>query len=489
MTEKEKQLYEDRLKKVESMRQAGIDPYPAKSERSSLISAALEKFAALSKAKKKITLAGRIRGIRGHGGIIFGHLEDASGGMQFMLRQEDLGAKKFANFEKYFDIGDFIEGSGTLTETKRGEKTLLLSGFKMLAKSLRALPEQYHGLADIELRLRKRYLDMIANPEVRELFRKKAKFWKVIREFLEKQGFIELDTPVLEDVPGGADANPFVTHHDALNRDFYLRISLELPLKKIIVGGYEKIYEIGKVFRNEGISAEHLQDYLMCEFYWAYADYEALMVMLENFYKHIAKETTGGLTTEWQGHKLDWGKPWPRLDYFSVIRKETGINLGQASDKDLEKAAKKAGVAVEKAWGRGRIVDHIFKKIVRPKLIQPCFLVNHPVEVSPLSKLSPKWTGRVERVQVLAAGTELGNGWSELNDPVDQRQRFEEQMKMHRAGDTEAQMMDESFVEALEYGMPPTAGFGLSERLFAVLMDKPMRETVVFPPMRQEKNE
>lgn len=489
MTEKEKQLYEDRLKKAESMRQAGIDPYPSKTERSFLISAALAKFAAFCKAKKKITLAGRIRGIRRHGGIIFGHLEDASGIMQFMLRQEDLGAKKFADFEKYFDIGDFIETSGTLTETKRGEKTLLLSGFKMLAKSLRALPSEWHGLADIEIKLRKRYLDMVANGQVRELFRKKARFWSAIRGFLEKEGFVEMDTPVLEDVPGGADANPFVTHHDALDRDFYLRISLELPLKKIIVGGFEKIYEIGKVFRNEGISAEHLQDYLMCEFYWAYADYEELMAMLEKFYKHIVKQTTNGLATEWQDHKLDWGKPWPRFDYFELMEKEAGVNLENVSDKDLEKVAKKAGITAEKGWGRGRIIDHLFKKIVRPKLIQPCFLVNHPVEVSPLSKRNPKLPGRVERVQVVAAGTELGNGWSELNDPVDQRQRFEEQMKMRRAGDAEAQMMDESFVEALEYGMPPTAGFGLSERLFAVLMDKPMRETVVFPPMRQEKNE
>src|SRR3989344_4804866 len=262
MTEKEEQLYQDRLRKLEALRKAGIDPYPAKSGRTHAVSEVLEKFSVFSKQKKKITLAGRIRGLRKHGGITFANLEDGTGSMQFMLREQDLGKEKFAEFETTFDIGDFIEVTGTLTETKRGEKTLLLSGFTILAKSLRALPEQWHGLADAEIRLRKRYLDMISNPEVREMFLKKAKFWKALRFFLEDKGFIEVDTPVLEDKTGGADANPFVTHHDALDRDFYLRISLELPLKKIIVGGFEKIYEIGKVFRNEGISPEHLQDYL-----------------------------------------------------------------------------------------------------------------------------------------------------------------------------------------------------------------------------------
>lgn len=487
MSQKEEQLYNDRLKKLEALRAAGIDPYPAKSHRSHTIAEVIEKFAALSKQRKKIILAGRIRGIRQHGGIVFANLEDGSGRIQFMLREEDLGAKKFASFEEYFDIGDFVQVIGTLTETKRGEKTLLLSDFTILAKSLRALPEQWHGLSDLEIRLRRRYLDMIANPEVRAMFVKKSAFWKAIREFLEKAGFLEVDTPVLEDKTGGADATPFVTHYNALDRNFYLRISLELPLKKIIVGGFEKVFEIGKVFRNEGISPEHLQDYLHCEFYWAYADYEELMEIVEKLYKHIVKETTGGTVTEWQGHKLDWGKTWPRLDYFELVEKEAGVDLEKISEGELAKTAKKMGVEIERGWGKGRIIDYIFKKKVRPKLIQPSFLINHPVEVSPLAKKNAKLPGRVERVQVVAAGSEVGNGWSELNDPIDQRERFEEQTKLREAGDEEAQMMDESFVEALEYGMPPTAGFGLSERLFAILMDKPIRETVVFPPMREEK--
>jgi lysyl-tRNA synthetase class 2 len=488
-TEKQLKLYQDRLKKLQELQKLGIDPYPAESFHSHAVAEVLKSFASFEKSKKKLTLVGRIRATRQHGGLIFGNLEEASGNIQFMLREQDIGQQKLLEFQKLFDVGDFLQITGSLIETQRKEKTLAVADFKLLAKSLRALPEKWHGLTDVESRLRKRYLDMISNPEVREIFLKKARFWKALREYLEKAGFVEVDTPALEDVPGGADATPFVTHHNALDRDFYLRISLELPLKKLLVGGFEKVYEIGKVFRNEGISAEHLQDYLECEFYWAYADYEKLMDFLEELYKYVVKETANGLVTEWQGHKLDWGRAWPRLDYFELFEKETGIKLQETSDEKLIKFAKNLGVNLEKGWGRGRIIDQIFKKQVRPKLVQPCFLLNHPVEVSPLAKRSKKLPGRVERVQVLAAGTELGNGWSELNDPLDQKQRFEEQMKLRERGDEEAQMMDESFVEALEYGMPPAAGFGLAERLFSVLMDKSIRETVIFPPMREERHE
>lgn len=488
MTEKEQQLYQDRLKKLQGLRAAGIDPYPAKSQRTHTVGEALENFSALAKKEKPVVLTGRIRAIRAHGGIVFGNLEDSSGKIQFMLREEDTGGEKYQAFQKFLDIGDFLEISGSLTETKRGERTIVATGFAVLAKSLRALPEKWHGLTDTETRLRLRYLDMIMNPETRTLFQKKAQFWKALREYLEKRGFLEVDTPALEDVPGGADAAPFVTHHNALDRDFYLRISLELPLKKIIIGGLEKVYEIGKVFRNEGISTEHLQDYLECEFYWAYADYEELMTFVEGLYKHIVKETTGSWVTEFADEKLDWVKKWPRVDYFEVVEKETGVKLQDYdTDEKIKDLAKKLGLTIPREWGRGRVIDYIFKKKVRPKLLQPCFLINHPIDVSPLAKRNPKLPGRVERVQVLAAGTELGNGWSELNDPLDQKKRFEEQMKLRAQGDEEAQMMDESFVEALEYGMPPTAGFGLSERLFSVIMNKSARETVIFPPMREEK--
>lgn len=489
MTAKEEQLFRDRLKKLEALRKIGIDPYPSGCGRTYSIAEILEKFASLKRTKKRVTLAGRIRAIRLHGPLVFGNLEDASGNLQFLLRQENLN-QKFSQFVDLIDTGDFLEVSGILTETKRGEKTLKLSNFKILAKSLRALPDKHHGIADIETRLRKRYLDMIMNHEVRDLFQKKAKFWKALREYLEKKGFMEIDTPTLEDVPGGADATPFVTHHKALDRDFYLRISLELPLKKIIIGGFEKVYEIGKIFRNEGISTEHLQDYLECEFYWAYADYQDLMVLVEDLYKHIVRQVTGSWVTEFRGEKISWGKRWPKLDYFELVEKESGIRLADFdSDEKIRGLAKKMGLEVPNEWGKGRIIDYIFKKKIRPKLIQPAFLINHPTEVSPLAKSNPKLPGRVERVQVLAAGTEIGNGWSELNDPLEQKERFDEQTLLRARGDDEAQMMDQSFVEALEYGMPPTAGFGLSERLFAVLVNRSMRETVVFPPMKEERSE
>lgn len=487
MTEKEEQLYRDRLRKLQELEHLGIDPYPNKSVRTHLIGEAVTRFANLSRTKKQLTLGGRIKAIRGHGKLVFGNLEDGSGGIQFILSQDHVGKQKLNQFLNLFDIGDFLEITGTLTKTKRGEKSLSVVRYRILAKSLRALPEKWHGLQDIETRLRRRYLDMIVNPEVREMFRKKARFWKALRECLEKHGFIEMDTPALEDVPGGADARPFVTHHNALDRDFYLRISLELPLKKIIVAGFEKIYEIGKVFRNEGISTEHLQDYLECEFYWAYADYKDLMPFVEDLYKYIIKQTLGTLISEYDGKKINWGKRWPRQDYFKLVESKLGLKLEKTSDARLKKVASENGLKIPKEWGRGRIIDYLFKKLIRPKIFQPIFLVNHPIEVSPLAKKNPKLPGRVERTQVLACGTEIGNGWTELNDPLDQQMRFQEQMNLRRAGDEEAQMMDESFIEALEYGMSPAAGFGLSERLFAILMNKSARETVIFPPMKEEK--
>ena len=487
MTEKEKELFQERVKKLRELRKAEIDPYPSKSHRTHTIFGALAEFSNLLSSGKKIILAGRIRAIRLHGAILFGHLEDESGKMQFMIRLDEIGDKKFGQFEKYYDIGDFMEVVGVLIETKRGGKTLLVSDFKILTKTLRALPEKWHGLTDTETRLRKRYLEMIVNPEVREMFRKKSVFWQTIREFLREKGFIEVETPVLENVPGGAETEPFVTHHKALDRDFFLRISLELPLKKLLVGGFERVFEIGRIFRNEGISTEHLQDYTQCEFYWAYADYEDLMGLLQDFYRKIVKDLFGTTKVKNQGVEVDWGKKWKRYDYYELFQKETGLDLNRGNEKDLKALADKLKIKYEKFAQKGRLVDLIYKKTVRPKLVEPGFLFDPPVEVEPLAKRHSKDPNRAQRLQVMAWGTELGKGFVELNDPIDQRVRFEEQMKLREAGDKEAQMTDEDFIEALEYGMPPAAGFGLSERLFAVLMDKSVRETVIFPPMRQEK--
>ncbi len=487
MTEKEEKLYHDRLKKLEKIRKAGLDPFPAKGERTHTVGEVLEDFAKLEKGKKKIVLNGRIKALRAHGGLVFGNIEDESGVMQFMLREEDLGPDKFAGFEN-FDIGDIFEGTGRLLETKRGEKSLLLSDFKILTKSLRALPDQYHGLKDVETRLRKRYLDLLANPETREMFRKKSIFWQTVRDFLVEKGFLEVETPVLENVPGGADAEPFITHHKALDRDFYLRISLELPLKRLMVGGYEKIFEIGRIFRNEGISTEHLQDYTQMEFYWAYADYNDLMKMLEELYRKIVKNLFGTTKVTSGGVEIDWGKPWKKYDYYTLFKEHAGLDLNKTDADGLKPAADKLKIKYDKFVDKGRLIDLIYKKTVRSKLVEPGFLIDPPVEVEPLAKRSPKDRNRVERVQIMAWGTELGKGFSELNDPIDQRQRFEEQMQLREKGDKEAQMLDEDFVESLEYGMPPAAGFGMSERFFAVLMDKSIRETVIFPPMKEAQH-
>jgi len=471
------ELRKTKIEKLEKIKALGINPYPSKFNRQQNCQEALKSEG------KKVSVAGRIRGLRGHGGSMFADLVDESGKIQLFFSKEIVGEQNY-ELLKLLDLGDFIGVIGEVFKTQAGEVTIKVADFTILTKSLLPLPEKWHGLVDIETRLRKRYVDLIMNPEVREIFVKKSKFWSAVRQYLTQKGFLEVETQVLEDTTGGADANPFVTHHAALDTDFFLRISLELPLKRLIVGGYEKVFEIGRVFRNEGIDAEHLQDYTMMEFYWAYADYNDLMVFLEDFYKYLVKETTGSLITIHDGEEIDWGKKWERLDYCELFKKTNDMDPLKASEQELFKLAEKLGLKPEKNLSKGHLMDLIYKKTVRPKIIQPSFLINLPVEVSPLSKRSEKDPRLTERLLVMAGGTELGNGFSELNDPLDQRQRFEEQQKLRDAGDEEAQMFDEDFVEALEYGMPPTAGFGMSERVFAFLMDKPIRECVFFPMMR-----
>ncbi|MFH1867121.1 MAG: lysine--tRNA ligase [Patescibacteria group bacterium] len=435
---------------------------------------------------KELQTAGRLITVRPHGKLIFAHIQDQSGKMQIAFTENSC-EKKVWQLGNLLDIGDIIGVKGILVKTKRGEVTLLCSEVELLAKAFKPMPEKWHGLKNIETRLRQRYLDLIATPETRELFIKKSLFWQSVREFLTKDGFMEVDTPALEAVAGGADANPFITHHDKLDQDFYLRISLELPLKKLLVGGFEKVFEIGKVFRNEGIDTEHLQDYDMCEFYWAYADYNILMDFTQNMYQEIVKKITGGLKTTYQAKTIDWGGNWPKKDYFELIKEISGVDLAGKTDiKELRKLLEKNKVRYEESMGTGRLIDLYWKKLVRPKVAGPLFVINHPVEVSPLAKRDAKNPERVQRMQIIVAGSELGNGFSELNDPTDQRARFEEQAKLREAGDSEAMMLDEDFITALEYGMPPAAGFGFSERLFAFIMDKPVRETVLFPPMRNK---
>ena len=478
------EIINERKKKLEVLKDNGVNAYPVEAMRTAFIGELIGKFSLFKNNRKKVYIVGRVRSIRDQGKIIFTDLEDSSGRIQLILKKDTL--KNFELLKKTLDIGDFLEINGRAFLTKSGQKSIDAVSAKLLVKSLRPLPKDFYGIEDIETRLRQRYLDSILNPEVRELFIKKSAFWSATRTFLAGAGFLDVETPILEATPGGAEAEPFKTHYNALDEDFYLRISLEISLKKMLVGGFEKVFEIGRIFRNEGIDAEHLQDYTQCEFYWAYSDYKELMKFVEKLYKFIIKQSVGKLTIEHQGTKINWGGKWKTVDYCQSFKKATGLEATTASRDELLKKAHSLKIFVEPHSGKGRIIDQIFKKTVRPTLVQPTFLINPPVFVEPLAKRSPKNPLVVERFQVMAAGTELGKGFSEANDPVDQRDRFQEQMNLRAQGDVEAQRLDEDFLEALEYGMPPASGFGFSERLFAVLMDKPIRETIYFPPMKRK---
>lgn len=482
------ELRQARIEKLERMRNAGIDPYPSKSKRTRTTKSALDDFDTLSGSREEIFVTGRLRTLREHGALTFADIEDMSGRLQLFFHKDALGEEKYASI-KDLDMGDFVEASGYLFTTNKGQQTLHVDGFRILTKSLLPLPEKWHGLTDEETRYRKRHLDLVMNEDVRELFKKRTAFINSIREFLNENGFMEVETPVLENVPGGAEAEPFITHHNKLDIDFYLRISLELHLKRLMVGGFERIYEIGRVFRNEGISTQHLQEFTMLEFYWAYADYEELMDFVEKFYTTIIEKTFGTLDIPYKGQILHFQAPWPRVDYREIILKESGVDIDLYPTKEaMQGLVAEKGIKPDPAAGRGRLIDQLYKKLVRPNLIQPCFLINHPIDISPLAKCKADNPKEVERLQVLIAGAEVGNGFSELNDPVDQRNRFLKQEELRRAGDKEAQMIDDDFVEALEYGMPPTAGFGVGiDRLLMILADQENIRDVVFFPMMKPK--
>ncbi len=468
-------LIKERLRKLNNLKEGGHSPYLAETKRTH--------FAENIKlGQEDVFVAGRIMGFRAQGGVFFVDVYDATGKIQVVVKKENIS--DFELFKNNLDIGDFVEAGGNVFKTLKGEVSVEAKSFKLLSKAIRPLPDQWSGIEDVELRLRKRYLDLLFHPEVRDIFQKKSIFWDACRSYLKKAGFLEVEAPVLESVPGGADAEPFITHHDALDKDFYLRISLELPLKKVLVSNLEKIFEIGRIFRNEGIDKEHLQDYGQCEFYWAYQDYNGLMKFVESMYKDVIEKTTGGLATVYGENSINWGKKWDVLDYYDLFKEKVGLNLESVSKDDLYKKAVDCNLRPEKDLGRGRIIDLLYKKLIRPEIIQPSFLVNPPVDIEPLAKRLENDKNRVARFQVVACGTELGKGFSENNDPIDQRERLEEQMRLRERGDKEAQRLDEDFLEAMEYGMPPSAGFGFSERLFAIVMNRPVRETVIFPLMK-----
>ncbi|MEK7550842.1 MAG: lysine--tRNA ligase [Patescibacteria group bacterium] len=470
---------DDRISKLEEIKKLKINPYPSK-----LFFKRIEISEALKKESREVAVVGRILGWRGHGNVIFVDLVDESGKIQLFFQKKLLG-DKFKTL-KLIDIGDFIEVKGKVFETVAGEISVDVGKFQLLTKSIRPLPSTWFGLKDEEERYRRRYLDLILSEDLKDIFRKKAVFWQSMRNFLIEKGFLEVETPVLENTAGGADANPFVTHHNALDIDLYLRISMgELWQKRLMVGGFEKTFEIGRQFRNEGLSREHLQDYSQMEFYWAYANYEDSMALVEEMYKHVAKSAFGKLDFQIGEHKVDLGKKWEKIDYRQTLIDKTKVDIAKISDSDLREELKKRKIGFEKNDERGRLIDLLWKSI-RKEISGPVFLVGHPVEVSPLAKRMEKTPNFVERYQIIIAGSEMGNGYSELNDPIDQKERFESQQAMRDKGDLDAQMEDDDFVRALEYGMPPVSGFGVSERLFSFLAGKPIRETVLFPLLRPE---
>lgn len=475
-----------RTKKLQELKKAGELAYPANSKRTHEIQELLKGFSPLAKSKKEVIAVGRIRSIREHGGSTFLHIEDGTGTMQAYLKKDGVGEKAYQLFLNTFDVGDFAQIRGILFSTKKGEKTIEVKGFSMLAKSLLPLPEKWHGLKDEEERFRKRYLDLIFNKEVKEKFEKKAKILLSIREFLNRKGFLEVETPVLQSMYGGADAAPFTTHLNAFDLDMYLRISLELPLKRLIVGGFEKVYELGRVFRNEGVDRQHNPDFTILEFYWAYADYKDLMKFTEEFVSFIVQNVAGAKEIMYEGKKISFKTPWPRVEYAELFRKYLHLDIESLNRSALAKEARKLGVELTESFSKSRVADALYKKLIRPKLVEPQFVIHQPSEMFPLAKAKKDDPSKAETFQLLVAGWELVKAYSEQNDPAAQKKAFEEQESLFRKGLEDAQRMDTDFIEALEYGMPPTAGFGMGiDRIAALLTDShSLREVILFPTMK-----
>lgn len=487
----------ERIKKIELLKAAGMESYPARSGRDTSVADFLADFDKREKTGKSQTLAGRVMSLRGQGGILFADIFDGStsfdetqdkslsaGRTQIVLQESEVDKKLFELFVNAVDTGDFIEVSGTAYKTKRGEKSLKVQSWKMLAKSLLPIPDEWFGLKDEELKLRQRYLDILLTEDLRKMFLRRSRFWQAAREFYLAKGFLEVETPVLETVPGGADARPFKTHHHALGIDVYLRISAgELWQKELLIAGFTKVFEIGRIFRNEGQSREHLQDYTQLESYEAYADAKSGMEFVQELYRHVTKEVYGKYTFEISEHTVDFAEKWPVLDFSELMKKEFGIDPISCSEKEAIQAAKDSKVQFAESPNKERAIDHLWKQ-VRKTISGPAFLAGVPVYLEPLAKRSSENPNIVERIQIILAGSEVGKGYSELNDPQDQRARFEEQQKLRDKGDEEAQRLDTEYVRAMEYGMPPAFGFGVSERLFAFLENKPAHEAQLFPLLR-----
>lgn len=482
-----------RRDKAEQLRKAGTDPYPADARRTATCAQAVAHFDAWSGEQKMITLSGRVRAIRIHGGAAFADLADESGKLQLHLKLDTIGAESFERFGAAVDLGDFIEAEGVLFLTKRGEKTLEARSWRLLSKALLPMPEKWHGLSDVEIRYRKRHLDLIANEDVRGIFRTRSLVVRTIRDFLHGEGFMEVETPILQTQAGGAAARPFTTHHNALDLDLQLRIAPELFLKRLIVGGFEKVFEVARCFRNEGISFQHNPEFTQVEFYWAYATYEDLMNLTERLVSGIVSATQGGkMTVERDGVTLDFSGPYPRKKFYDLIKEGTGIDLETVRDEQALKkvlAEKNLKIDADNLHGFGECVDALYKTYVRPKIVQPTFVIDYPAEMIPLAKRKPDQPDRIASVQLLVQGIEVTKAYNELNDPLEQEARFMEEARKTEAGSEEAMPADADFVEALKYGMPPTAGFGMGiDRLTALLTGAhSIKEVILFPTLRPEQ--
>lgn len=485
-----KDFRDERLKKLSKLEEVGINPYPATSKRDIEINEVIEKFEKYE--GNVVTIAGRIKSIRKFGKIAFLVIKDFSGEIQVFLKDGDLensqtGLKQL----NLLDTGDFVDASGVVGKTQTGEKSILANNITVLTKALRPMPLSHEEFSDKEERFRRRYIDMNVNQDVRERFLRRSKFWQATRNFLNENGFIEINNAVLENTAGGADANPFVTHMDALDQDFYLRISHELPLKRLLVAGFEKVYDIGARFRNENYSDEHLPEHIAMEWYWAYADWEDGMEFTEKFFRYICDKTWGTRKFKLKDYEIDFGKDgehYDRISFVEVLKNEFDIDVFESSMEDIQAKLKSEGLEVEKVDNRVRSLDKLWKKY-RKTLSGPAFLVDVPVFMQPLAKTNPKDKRLSEQFNLLFAGSEMCKAYSELNDPIDQLERFEQQQKLRDAGDDEAQMMDIDFIEALEYGMPPACGYGNSERVFWALEGVSAREGVPFPHLRREIDE
>ncbi len=477
-----------RVAKLKELEDLGVDPFGGRFDVDSYSEDLKAKYAEVSKDELEelnieVAVAGRIMTKRGKGKAGFMHIQDNDGQIQIYLRKDVLSETDYTLFDMC-DIGDIVGINGVVFKTKTGEVSVKATKYTHLTKALKPLPEKYHGISDEEIKFRKRYLDIITNREVKEIFLKKQKFWSTIRNYLIENGFLEVETPILETSSGGAAATPFATHHNALDIDVFLRISMgELWQKKLLVAGFEKTFEIGRQFRNEGMSHEHLQDYTQMEFYWAYADFKEGMEFCKELYRRVTKAVMGTSKFTTRGFEIDMDDEWQIYDFETIIEEKTGINIFNTTKEEIMKKLDDNDVEYDPNIGFWRMVD-ILWKLVRKDLSGPGFLVGQPVQLNPLPKRLKEDERKVAQMQIILAGSEMGNGYTELNNPIDLEERFKEQRAMGEAGDEEAHEHDETFIEALRYGMPPAFGFGVSERLFSVMMDRPIRECVIFPLMK-----